>query len=94
MGRFAVDTEQMSGVSARGAELSSELTTLRGHLDVAGGSAAAAGESGAVAAIEGTCTGWSNALGGLAGVVDSLGGNLAAAARAYEITDETAIGER
>lgn len=48
MGRFAVDTEQMSGV----------------------------------------------ALGGLAGVVASLGGNLAAAVRACEITDQTAIGER
>jgi len=94
MGRFVVDTGQMSAVSARGAELSSELTGLRGRLDVAGGSAAAAGESAAVSAIEGTCGGWSNALGGLADVVASLGGNLEAAARAYQITDETAIGDR
>jgi uncharacterized protein YukE len=94
MGRFAVDTGQMSAVSARGAELSSHLTELRGQLDVAGSSASAAGASDAVAAIEGCCTSWSSALGGLADVVASLGTNLSAAARAYEITDGTAIGER
>jgi uncharacterized protein YukE len=94
MGRFVVDTGQMSVVSGRGAELSAQVTELRGRLDVAAGSAGAAGAGQAVAAIEGCCSGWSAALGGLADVVSSLGTNLSAAARAYEVTDGTAIGER
>jgi hypothetical protein len=94
MGRFAVDTGQMSAVSAQGTELSGQLSELRGRLDVAGGSAGAAGAGEAVAAIEGCCSAWGGALGGLAEVVSSLGTNLSAAAHAYEVTDRTAIGGR
>jgi hypothetical protein len=46
-----------------------------------------------VAAIEGTCAGWSVALGGLSELVGSLGANLGAAAEAYDLTDSTAIGK-
>ena len=94
MGRFAVDTAQMSAVSGRGVEIASHVHELRGRLDGARASAGAAGASDAVSAVEDACTSWSAGLAGLAETVSSLGHNLTAAARAYEITDDTAIGER
>jgi uncharacterized protein YukE len=94
MGRFVVDTTQMSAVSGRGVQVSSQLQELRGRLDAGRASAGAAGAAHAVSALEGACTSWSTGLGALAEQVSALGQNLDAAARAYEITDNTAIGGR
>lgn len=81
----------MSGVAGDGARVTGRLRELRGQLDAAAGSAAAAGAPEVVAALEATCASCSAALGALDELVERLRTNLGASGIAYVTTDENAI---
>lgn len=91
MPRFEVVPGELSGAGSRQSLLAGELRGLRGHLERAGGNAGAAGEPDLCAALEGYCAGWSGGLEQLGGAVEGLAASLAAAARAYEMTDAGAM---
>ena len=89
--RFEVDPGFLAGGAAEGSLVQGDIVGARGLMDASGSGAAAFGDTGAVGAVGDACTAWSGALGALGDAIGQLHGNLAAAARAYEITDATVI---
>jgi hypothetical protein len=89
--RFEVDPAILGTGAAEGQLVHGDVVGARGMMDAAGGGASAVGDTAAVGAVGDACTAWSGALGALGDTIGQLHVNLGAAARAYAITDASAI---
>jgi ABC-type transporter Mla subunit MlaD len=85
-----VNLDRLAGGAGEGAAIAAALGDTRAALAGASRSAGAGGPR-AAGAIADACAAWSTALDELGGAVGRLHSNLAAAARAYAVTDEQAI---
>jgi hypothetical protein len=92
MPRIDVDVETLSAGGARQTAAGGDFLQLAGALHAAMSAAAAAvGEAGAGGAVGDWGGTWSRSLAALGDAATRTGGNLGAAARAYQETDATAM---
>ena len=91
MGRLEVQPGELLAAQSRQGALAEETRGLRGHLDTAAGSAGAAGDPDAGAAVEEFSRGWAATLAALDQALDGMAGNLGSAAGAYQTTDRGAM---
>jgi hypothetical protein len=92
MPRIHVDVETLSAGGARQSAAGGDLLQMAGALQAAMSTAAAAvGEAGAGGAVGNWGGTWSRSLAALGDATTRTGGNLGAAARAYQETDTTAM---
>jgi hypothetical protein len=90
--RIHVDVETLSAGGARQSAAGGDLLAMAGELQAAMSAAAAAvGDAAAGGAVGGWGGTWSRSLAGLGDAAARTGGNLGAAARAYQETDTTAM---